>query len=127
MFVGCGWRQPVNGPLAGGGRSSVVPFYCAAERLHIHRTHSPLTATRPCNHPASRSSFLQECVHARMRRYTAEDENAFFPELLPAPALPFRGSKTFLKPNNINVNSKVCCRTDSFAAEREPEAPALSL
>ena len=40
-------------------------------------------------------------------RYTAEDENAFFPGRLPAPVLPCRSTATVLQPNNINFNERV--------------------
>eukprot|EP00054_Salpingoeca_dolichothecata_P017419 m.104347 g.104347 ORF g.104347 m.104347 type:complete len:558 (+) comp22443_c0_seq3:28-1701(+) len=62
---------------------------------------------------AGKFSFLEyflkqtESVHALMRRYMAEDENAFFPADLPAPLLALQPSTPFLKPNTLNFNDRV--------------------
>jgi len=58
-------------------------------------------------------SFLEsmlletERTHARVRRYTAPDEHAFFPERLPAPALPLIEFPELLNPCNVNLNSQI--------------------
>eukprot|EP00041_Stephanoeca_diplocostata_P037357 m.1409480 g.1409480 ORF g.1409480 m.1409480 type:complete len:959 (+) comp25022_c1_seq68:236-3112(+) len=49
-----------------------------------------------------------EKLHSLVRRYTAPDEQAFFPEQLPKPILPTRlSAEMSLVPNSININRKI--------------------
>ncbi|OQS03709.1 chorismate mutase [Thraustotheca clavata] len=48
-----------------------------------------------------------EKLHALNRRYTAPDENAFFPHLLPEPILQPVNYPTVLIPNSININEQI--------------------
>ncbi|KDO30094.1 hypothetical protein SPRG_05285 [Saprolegnia parasitica CBS 223.65] len=48
-----------------------------------------------------------EKLHALNRRYTAPDEHAFFPQLLPEPMLPPVAYPTVLIPNAININDQI--------------------
>lgn len=48
-----------------------------------------------------------EKLHALMRRYTAADENAFYPRLLPEPILPTLDYPRVLNPNRININDHI--------------------
>jgi chorismate mutase len=48
-----------------------------------------------------------EKLHALMRRYTAADENAFYPHLLPEPILPTLDYPRVLNPNRININDHI--------------------
>ncbi|OQR83915.1 chorismate mutase [Achlya hypogyna] len=48
-----------------------------------------------------------EKLHALNRRYTAPDEHAFFPHLLPEPMLPPVAYPTVLIPNSININDQI--------------------
>ncbi|KAK4530123.1 hypothetical protein CCYA_CCYA03G0980 [Cyanidiococcus yangmingshanensis] len=63
--------------------------------------------------PGFSGSFLDyllletERLHARVRRYTAPDEHAFFPDQLPKPILPPLAYEQVLHPNSINVNEKI--------------------
>ncbi|KAK4536919.1 hypothetical protein CDCA_CDCA10G2944 [Cyanidium caldarium] len=63
--------------------------------------------------PNFEGSFLEyllsetEKLHARVRRYTAPDEYAFFPEQLPAPILPPLQEERVLHPNDVNVNARI--------------------
>jgi chorismate mutase len=58
-------------------------------------------------------SFLEsmlletERTHARVRRYTAPDEHAFFPERLPPPALPLIEFPALLHPSTVNLNAQI--------------------
>jgi chorismate mutase len=63
--------------------------------------------------PGFSGSFLDyllletERLHARVRRYTAPDEHAFFPTELPKPILPPLAYELVLRPNDINVNAEL--------------------
>jgi chorismate mutase len=63
--------------------------------------------------PGFTGSFLDyllvetERLHAKVRRYTAPDEHAFFPNQLPQPILPPLDYEQVLHPNDINVNHKI--------------------
>lgn len=52
--------------------------------------------------------LLHECErsHAKVRRYTSPDEHPFFPRL-PRPILPPLKSTSPLRPNSININSRI--------------------
>lgn len=58
-------------------------------------------------------SFLEfmlletERLHARLRRYTAPDEYAFFPHRLPLPALPVPRATPLLHPCSVNCNADI--------------------
>ncbi|KAL7273244.1 chorismate mutase aro7 [Rhizina undulata] len=107
----------------------------------IERVQFPLNATiyQPGaisipNHTASFLDWMlhqQEIIHARVRRYQAPDECAFFPDDLPEPFLAPLSYPKLLHPNNVNVNDKIktayiehilpaaCQRTTDRGEEKE--------
>jgi len=46
-------------------------------------------------------------LHARVGRYASPDENAFFPDRIPTPILPPKGTDSVLHPNSININPRI--------------------
>jgi len=48
-----------------------------------------------------------ERLHAKVRRYTAPEEHAFFPDRIPPPVLPVEDQPCLLYPANVNLNQRI--------------------